>query len=109
MARVRQRLAVVAQSPTWQRIARAETLGRELPLLTDSVNVIDRLVRENGSELVIDYKSGEPTAERLEIDREQVARYCEAVSRITGRVCGGALWYIDDEHDRWVEVLSAAC
>jgi len=109
LARVRQRLAVVAQSPTWRRIAAAETLGRELPLLTGSVNVIDRLIRENGRELVIDYKSGEPAPERLELDREQVARYCEAVSRITGRGCGGALWYIDDENDRWVEVLSAGC
>ena len=60
---------------------------------------IDRLVREADADLVIDYKSGAPQAERVERDKDQVARYCRAITSITGRPCKGALWYIGLEGD----------
>jgi ATP-dependent helicase/nuclease subunit A len=107
--RVRQRLAVVAKSPTLARISRAETIARELPVhVTDERGAvaerrIDRLLREAGRELVIDYKSGTPDAARLAADRAQVEQYCRAIEQITGRPCGGMLWYIDLEADQVVE------
>jgi ATP-dependent helicase/nuclease subunit A len=101
VAAVRQRLRTIVQSPTFRRIANAEPLGRELPLRAggDATLVVDRLVRENGRELVIDYKSGVPS----EAHRAQVARYCEAIARMTGRPCAGLIWYIDETNDRVVE------
>lgn len=107
--RARQRIAVVRRSPVMGRIAAAETVGVELPVryLEDGRVVekrIDRLIRENGREIVIDYKSGTADDARLDKDREQVARYCAAIASITGRACGGVLWYIDNENDRAVEV-----
>jgi hypothetical protein len=33
-----------------------------------------------------------------------VARYCAAVAEMTGRPCGGAIWYVDLERDEVVEV-----
>ncbi|HYC91338.1 MAG TPA: UvrD-helicase domain-containing protein [Thermoanaerobaculia bacterium] len=108
VTRVRRRLLTISRSPTLQRIVSAETLGRELPIrfVEDGVVVerrIDRLVREHGRDLVIDYKSGVPEAARVEKDRAQVSRYAEAVARMTGRECGALLWYVDLEGDVAVE------
>lgn len=102
---VRQRLASVVRSPTFVRIAAAETIGRELPLITPAgERRIDRLVRENGSTLVIDYKSGAPTDERIARDRAQVAAYCAALAAIDATPVRGLLWYIDVDADRAIEV-----
>jgi ATP-dependent helicase/nuclease subunit A len=100
VSRVRKRLGVIARSEFLQRIARAETVGREVPVrfLEDGVLVerrIDRLVRESDGDLVIDYKSGAPEEARVERDKLQVDKYCRAISAITGRPCKGALWYVD--------------
>jgi ATP-dependent helicase/nuclease subunit A len=104
-ALVRKRLATVAKSGTFLRIARAETLGRELTLLTPSgERRIDRFLRENETDLIVDYKSGQPSETRVAGDREQVAQYCQAMSAITGRACSGLLWYIDVDVDRAIEV-----
>jgi ATP-dependent exoDNAse (exonuclease V) beta subunit len=65
---------------------------------------IDRLIRESGAEVVIDYKSGRGEAARIERDRAQVARYCRAIGTITGRPCSGVIWYIDVEGDETVAV-----
>ncbi|HXH40200.1 MAG TPA: 3'-5' exonuclease, partial [Thermoanaerobaculia bacterium] len=103
-ALVRKRLATVARSKTFLRIARAETLGRELPLLTpDGERRIDRYLREGETDLVVDYKSGQPSEARIAADREQVGQYCQAMSAITGRPCAGLLWYIDADVDRSIE------
>jgi len=108
VARVRRRLAVVARSPIVSRIAAAETIGREMPVrfVENGIIVerrIDRLIRENGNDVVIDYKSGDPEGARVAKDREQVYRYCEAVAAITGRPCQGLLWYVGLEGDAVVE------
>jgi hypothetical protein len=66
---------------------------------------IDRFLREGDNDLVVDYKSGQPSELRLAADRDQVTRYCTAMSAITGRPCHGLLWYIDIDGDRVVEVL----
>ena len=109
IALVRKRLATVAKSQTFLRIARAETLGREMPLIInrDGTAVerrIDRFLREGENDVVVDYKSGQPSDARLAGDREQVARYCTAMSAITGRHCRGMLWYIDVDVDRVIDV-----
>jgi len=105
---VRKRLAVVAKSATFQRITTAELLGREVPLLTPGgERRIDRLVREGDTDLVIDYKSGQPSEQRVEKDRNQVANYCAAMSAITGHACKGLLWYIDVDVDRAIDVSQA--
>jgi ATP-dependent helicase/nuclease subunit A len=109
VARVRKRLGTIARSPMLQRIARAETIGRELPMhfVEEGTLVerrIDRIVREDGRDLVIDYKSGTPDAPRIARDREQVERYCRAISAISGRPCAGALWYVDLDRDEVVEI-----
>jgi ATP-dependent exoDNAse (exonuclease V) beta subunit len=110
ISRVRKRLSVIARSEFLQRIANAETLGREVPVrFTDQDGVvverrIDRLLREAGADLVIDYKSGTPEEKRVERDREQVARYCTAISAISGRPCNGVLWYVDLDHDTIVHL-----
>jgi len=31
-------------------------------------------------------------------DRAQVEEYCAALRRITGRSCGGWIWYVDQDH-----------
>ncbi|HEX3581126.1 MAG TPA: UvrD-helicase domain-containing protein [Thermoanaerobaculia bacterium] len=101
VTRVKSRLGNIAQSPTMQRIARAETVARELPIRIDGTTLrIDRLIRENGREIVIDYKSGTPKPD----DQAQVAQYCAAVMRLTGRACEGLIWYLDD--DTALEVAS---
>lgn len=112
VVQVRKRLATVARSPHLIRIRSAETVGREVPVhvIEDGLLVerrIDRLIRENGRELVVDYKSGGYDAARLEKDRKQVGRYCEAIRSITGRECSGLLWYVDLERDEIVEVPCA--
>ncbi|HEY8848285.1 MAG TPA: PD-(D/E)XK nuclease family protein, partial [Thermoanaerobaculia bacterium] len=91
-------------------IARCETTGREMPIaFVDESGAIvekrlDRVIREDAIDTVIDYKSGEPTPERLERDRQQVALYCQAYERLSGRPCRGALWYIDEANDVVVDV-----
>jgi ATP-dependent exoDNAse (exonuclease V) beta subunit len=107
---VRQRLAIVRDSAVFQRIAKAETIGREMPIafVDDSGAVvqkrIDRLIREGEADAVIDYKSGKPSESRVERDREQVSLYCRVVAKMTGRPCGGILWYIDAENDVAIDV-----
>jgi ATP-dependent helicase/nuclease subunit A len=94
VSRVKARLGNIAQSPTMQRIARAETVAREMPIRVDGTTLrLDRLIRENGREIVVDYKSGTPKPD----DQQQVARYCAALERLTGRACGGVIWYLDDD------------
>jgi ATP-dependent exoDNAse (exonuclease V) beta subunit len=105
---LRARVATLRASSAFQRIAAAETLGREVPIrfLLDGQPVerrIDRWLREGERDVVVDYKSGDP----VERDVEQVRAYCEALARITGRETSGLLWYI--ESGRSVEVLSAEC
>jgi ATP-dependent exoDNAse (exonuclease V) beta subunit len=109
VTRVRKRLATIARSETLQRIARAETLGREMPIrfLEDGLLVerrIDRLIRENGRHVVIDYKSGSADPARVAKDKLQIARYQTAITSITGHPCNGLLWYVDLESDVVVEV-----
>ena len=107
---VRRRVTALARSETFRKIAAAEVVGRELPIafLDPAGNVVerrlDRLIRIDGSDVVVDYKSGEADEARLERDRAQVGEYCRAVARITGRPCRGMLWYIDAETDRPVDV-----
>ena len=108
VVRVRKRLTTIARSETLQRIANAETIGREVPVRfveegTLIERRIDRLIREDGGEIVVDYKSGIAEESRVEKDRVQVERYCRAISDITGRECSGLLWYIDLESDVVVE------
>jgi ATP-dependent helicase/nuclease subunit A len=107
--RVRRRLGVIARSELLQRIAGAETIGREFPVrfVEEGVVVerrIDRLVREAEADLVVDYKSGTPDPDRIRRDRDQVARYCRAVEAISGRACRGAVWYVDVDSERVVHV-----
>jgi ATP-dependent helicase/nuclease subunit A len=108
VVRVRKRLTTIARSKTLQRIANAETIGREVPVRfveegTLIERRIDRLIREDGGEIVVDYKSGIAEESRVEKDRLQVQRYCRAISGITGRECSGLLWYVDLESDVVVE------
>jgi ATP-dependent helicase/nuclease subunit A len=108
---VRQRLASVRDSAVFQRIAKAETIGREMPIaFADDSGVvvqkrIDRLIREGDTDAVIDYKSGKPSESRVERDRQQVGLYCRVIAKMTGRPCGGILWYIDAENDVAVDVM----
>jgi ATP-dependent helicase/nuclease subunit A len=110
MAKVKQRLATIARSPTFARLQAAETVARELPLWSSADDGaieeqrIDRLLREGGNYLVVDYKSGRPSPKRQQSDREQVARYCRSVGRMTGLPCRGLLWYIDLERDEAIAV-----
>lgn len=109
VARVRKRLTVVQKSATFRRIAAAKTIAREMPLhVLEQGEVvtrrIDRLLRENGRELVVDYKSGKPEESRLAGDRAQVEAYCAAITAMTGNPCSGLLWYIDGDRDVTVEV-----
>ncbi|HJT17904.1 MAG TPA: 3'-5' exonuclease, partial [Thermoanaerobaculia bacterium] len=107
---VRRRIAQIASSQTLRRILAAETIGREMPVaFIDETGTlverrIDRLIRENGSDIVIDYKSGAPGEARIARDREQVALYCRLVGQMTGRPCAGLLWYIDVENDHAIMV-----
>jgi ATP-dependent helicase/nuclease subunit A len=110
LALVRRRVATLARSETFKKVAAAEVVGRELPIafLDAAGNVVerrlDRLIRIGGEDVVVDYKSGAADDARLERDRAQVDEYCRAVARMTGRPCRGMLWYIDAEADRAVDV-----
>lgn len=111
IALVTRRMQVVGQSETFRTIVAAETLGRELTVvfLDELGRVIekriDRLIRIGGEDVIVDYKSGQPSDERSQRDREQIEQYCRAMSRISGRPCRGLLWYIDVEGDSvvWVD------
>ena len=105
---VKRRIATLSSSETYKRVSSAEIVGRELPIAFLDENGglverrIDRLIRIDGRDVVVDYKSGEIDEARLERDRKQVEEYCGAVARITGRACGGWIWYVDS--DRLVDV-----
>ena len=107
---MRRRIERITASPAFARIRAAETVGSEVPVhsLGEGGRLverrIDRLLRDESGYIVLDYKSGRPRPERLEEDRQQVFRYCEAISAITGESCGGYLWYIDADRDELVDV-----
>lgn len=107
---LRKRLEKLAASPVMKRIRTAETVGRELPIYfldpdgTPRAGRIDRLLREDGKYLVVDYKTGPAYDARLEEDRLQVQRYCRAVETMTSTPVTGILWYIGPESDEAVEV-----
>jgi ATP-dependent exoDNAse (exonuclease V) beta subunit len=109
MATVRRRIESLRQSPALHRIVDAETIGRELPVtIREDGDVmqrrIDRLIRENGQYIVVDYKSGRADEARLARDRVQVGQYCAAIAGMTGSPCTALLWYIDLESDSLVAV-----
>ena len=100
---LRARVSTLRNSKIFRRIQAAETVGREVPIrfLLNGERVerrIDRWIREDGADVVVDYKSGDPVAR----DEEQVRAYCEALANITGRPAKGLLWYL--EHDRAIEL-----
>ena len=107
---VRRRIERISASPVFARIRAAETVGVEFPIhsIGDGGRLverrIDRLLHDQSGYIVLDYKSGRPRSDRLEEDRQQVIRYCEAVSAIAGEACSGYLWYIDADRDELVEV-----
>ncbi len=108
-ALVRRRIDAVLASSAWRRIREAELVGAEATLWVNTAGGaaerrIDRLMREDGAWLVLDYKSGTPSANRLEVERAQVAEYCRAIEATTGETCRGLLWYIDVDADEVVEV-----
>ncbi len=110
MAKVRKRIATISASALAGRVRSGEVGRSELPIvyLDAGGNVvegrIDRLFHDGSHYVVVDYKSGKPGPARSASDREQVLRYCEAVTRMTGTPCRGLLWYIDLEADELVEV-----
>ena len=111
-ANIRRRIDTIRNSPVLRRIVEAETVGRELPItIVQDGEIaerrIDRLIRENGRHIVVDYKSGQPDEERLERDRAQVAQYCRAIEAMTGGDCAALLWYIDLDSDVVVDVPAA--
>ncbi|HUP46962.1 MAG TPA: UvrD-helicase domain-containing protein [Thermoanaerobaculia bacterium] len=107
---VRRRVASLRRSETFLRIERATTVGREIPIRFAGEQGelvekrIDRLIREDGRDIVIDYKSGQSSDERLPADRDQVARYCRAIEAMTARPCEGWRWYIDVDADERLTV-----
>jgi ATP-dependent helicase/nuclease subunit A len=107
--RVQQRLLSLSRSETLARVRACQTAGRELTVWyeQDGARVegrVDRLLREEGRLIVLDYKSGKAGEQRLVRDTEQVRSYCRAIARMTGQECRGALWYIDLVGDQWVDV-----
>lgn len=110
MTTVRRRLATILTSAFAERLRSTTAAANELPIvyIDASGNIvegrIDRLLRDDSQYVVLDYKSGKPNPSRIVRDREQVARYCAAVKRMTGEPCRGLLWYIDLEGEEQVEV-----
>jgi len=103
------RLQQILGSPSYARIRSATTVARETPIYVmndqgTSEGRIDRLLIEKGRWVVLDYKAGRLYPGRAEKDRQQIDRYRQAVSAITGEPCGGLLWYIDLESEELVEV-----
>jgi ATP-dependent exoDNAse (exonuclease V) beta subunit len=86
-----------------------ETLGREVVVHeaggdgTVRELRIDRLLRDDSGLVVLDYKSGRPEGERVERDRDQVTRYCEAVSKLSGLPCRGLVWYVGADADALID------
>ncbi|HUF16864.1 MAG TPA: UvrD-helicase domain-containing protein [Thermoanaerobaculia bacterium] len=110
VARVGKRLATISASALAARLRSCTASANEVPIayVDEHGSVvegrIDLLLREGSQYVVLDYKSGKATPERSAKDREQVARYCSAVSRMSGNPCRGLLWYIDFESEAVVEV-----
>lgn len=103
VARVRKRLERIVASKGFRRIHSADTVGREVPIFyldeegSPVEGRIDRIVRENGRAVIVDYKSGKSASQRRESDRTQVRAYCQAWSQISGEPCTGLLWYVEDD------------
>jgi len=101
---VRRRIETLRKSAALQRILAADTIAREMPItIVENGEVvqrrIDRLIREDGRYVVVDYKSGRADEARLERDRVQVSQYAAAIATMTGSECTSLLWYIDLESD----------
>lgn len=107
--RVAALLEQLESSPTFRLLSSGRVIARELPLAIagQEGNVqtlrVDLLVRSaEGDLVVIDYKTGRSSRERIEHDAAQVARYCEIVSAISGERCRGLLWYIEEDRSESV-------
>ncbi|MFA6956679.1 MAG: UvrD-helicase domain-containing protein [Thermoanaerobaculia bacterium] len=106
---VADRVKALRLSAGWQGIDAMETIGREVVLhaakgsgASEELRV-DRLLRDAGGLVVLDYKSGHPDEWRLEKDKSQVRRYCEIVTDLAGEPCRGLLWYVAADAERIVE------
>lgn len=102
-------LSRLERSTTWSRVRGGNVVGRELAIMyRDSdgrlrTGRIDLLIRDGAGVLVVvDYKTGESSAERITNDSEQIAGYCRRISAMRGEPCLGVLWYLDE--DRSVDV-----
>lgn len=99
--RLQELILRVPASQTWRRIRNGTLIGAELPLLAAAEKGydekrLDLLVREStGRLLVIDYKTGDPSPERIEEDSAQVRAYCARVSAMTNEASSGLLWYVE--------------
>ncbi|MFN2442003.1 MAG: UvrD-helicase domain-containing protein [Thermoanaerobaculia bacterium] len=107
--RVARRIESILASSAHERIRGLETVGRETTIWLEKEGKprevrIDRLLRDDERWVVLDYKSGRVSEERLAADREQVARYCQAIAAMSGQECRGLLWYIDLDGDELVEI-----
>jgi len=113
--RVRRRLSTIRKSPHFQRVFSSGGARRELPIFYRDEHGalvegrIDRLVIKGEGYEVVDYKSGRKEETRLAGDREQVLRYCRAVSGMTGKPCAGLVWYVDLESDELMDLGVVSC
>ena len=107
--RVARRIEAILASASHERIRQFETVGRETTIWLQEEGKlrearIDRLLRDEEGWVVLDYKSGRASEDRLEADRAQVLRYCHAIAAMSGEPCRGVVWYIDLDAEELVEV-----
>ncbi|MGK2856278.1 MAG: UvrD-helicase domain-containing protein, partial [Thermoanaerobaculia bacterium] len=111
--RVARRIEAILASSSHERIRGLETVGRETTIWLEEEGKlrearIDRLLRDGQTWVVLDYKSGRASEDRLEADREQVTRYCRAIAAMSGEPCRGLVWYIDLDGEEIVEIKPEA-
>jgi ATP-dependent helicase/nuclease subunit A len=111
--RVARRIEAILASTSHQRLQGLETIGRETTIWLEEDGKprearIDRLLRDEAGWVVLDYKSGRASEDRLEADRDQVARYCRAIAAMSGEACRGLVWYIDLDGEEMVEIKPEA-
>lgn len=102
LRRIEERVERLINDPQFRELTSGECRKEQMIRHEGALGIIDLLVRDEESWVIIDYKSGREEEEK---HQEQVRRYIRAVRTFGGNRVRGYLCYLLEEETVWVECL----
>lgn len=102
MEEIERRIGRLITDGMFEKLVRGDIRKEQMIRHKEAIGIIDLLVYNEGQWTIIDYKSGREEEHK---HKDQIGRYKEAITALTGEKAVGYLCYINEETIEWVECL----